>query len=106
MAEEKNFNFRVGDEVAVHFKIKEGNKMKTQVFEGIVIRKRREKEAGGSFTVRKISHGVGVEKTFPLHSPNLEKVRVLKRWKTRRAKLYFLRERKSIRLKKKLNEKR
>ena len=85
-------DFSVGDTVKVYGKIKEGNRERIQVFEGIVI-----KIQGGSsrttFTVRKISNGVGVEKTWPMHSPNVEKVEVVRRGKVRRAKLYYLRDR-------------
>ena len=84
--------FNVGDTVKVYGKIKEGNRERIQVFEGTVI-----KIQGGSnratFTVRKASNGVGVEKTWPLHSPNVEKVEVIRRGKVRRAKLYYLRDR-------------
>ncbi len=84
--------FRVGDTVKVHAKIKEGTHERIQIFEGIVIKKQ-----GGSnratFTVRKISNGVGVEKTWPLHSPNVEKVDVVRYGKVRRAKLFYLRGR-------------
>lgn len=84
--------FNVGDTVRVHAKIKEGNRERIQVFEGTVI-----KRQGGSnretFTVRKISNGVGVEKTWPLHSPNVEKVEVVRQGKVRRAKLFYLRDR-------------
>ena len=84
--------FNVGDTIKVHNKIKEGNKERIQIFEGTVI-----KRQGGSnretFTVRKISNGVGVEKTWPLHSPNVEKIEVVRRGKIRRAKLFYLRER-------------
>jgi large subunit ribosomal protein L19 len=83
---------RVGDTVRVHAKIKEGNRERIQVFEGIVIKKQ-----GGSsretFTVRKNSNGVGVEKTWPVHSPNIEKVEVVRHGKVRRAKLFYLRGR-------------
>jgi len=82
----------VGDTVRVHGKIKEGNKERIQIFEGTVI-----KVQGGSnratFTIRKISNGVGVEKTWPVHSPNVEKVEVVRRGKVRRAKLFYLRDR-------------
>lgn len=85
-------NFRVGDTVRVHGKIKEGNRERIQIFEGTVL-----KIQGGSnrktFTVRKISNGVGVEKTWPIHSPNVEKVEVVRAGKVRRAKLYYLRDR-------------
>lgn len=84
--------FRVGDTVRVYGKIKEGNRERIQVFEGVVL-----KRQGGSnretFTVRKFSNGVGVEKTWPLHSPNVEKVEVVRFGKVRRAKLNYLRDR-------------
>jgi len=84
--------FNVGDTVRVHAKIKEGNRERVQIFEGTVLKKQ-----GGSnratFTVRKNSNGIGVEKTWPLHSPNVERVEVIRRGKVRRAKLYYLRER-------------
>ena len=84
--------FRVGDTVKVYGKIKEGNRERIQVFEGTVLKKQ-----GGSnratFTVRKISNGVGVEKTWPMHSPNVERVEVVRRGKVRRAKLNYLRNR-------------
>ncbi len=84
--------FRVGDTVRVHGKIKEGNRERIQVFEGVVLKK----QGGGNratFTVRKFSNGVGVEKTWPLHSPNVETVEVVRRGKVRRAKLTYLRQR-------------
>ena len=84
--------FGVGDTVKVHIKIKEGNRERIQVFEGFVLKKRN----GGvseTFTVRKISSGVGVEKTFPLHSPKIEKIEVVRRGDVRRAKLNYMRER-------------
>ncbi len=84
--------FRVGDTVKVYGKIKEGNRERVQVFEGIVLKIQN----GGNrttFTGRKSSNGIGVEKTWPLHSPNVEKVEVVRRGKVRRAKLFYLRER-------------
>ena len=85
-------DFRAGDTVKVYGKIKEGNRERIQVFEGTVL-----KIQGGSnratFTVRKVSNGVGVEKTWPMHSPNVEKVEVVRRGKVRRAKLNYLRDR-------------
>ena len=84
--------FRPGDTVRVHHRIKEGDRERVQVFEGVVIKIKR----GGprtTFTVRKISYGVGVEKIFPLHSPVIEKIEVKQRGKVRRSKLYYLRER-------------
>ncbi len=84
--------FSVGDTVRVYGKIKEGNRERVQVFEGVVL-----KRQGGSnretFTVRKTSNGVGVEKTWPLHSPNVEKIEVIRHGKVRRAKLNYLRDR-------------
>ncbi|AUS09258.1 50S ribosomal protein L19 [Laceyella sacchari] len=82
--------FRAGDTLRVHVKVKEGQRERIQIFEGVVIQRR----GGGvseTFTVRKISYGVGVERTFPLHSPRIEKIEVTRRGKVRRAKLYYLR---------------
>ena len=83
--------FGAGDRVRVHFQVVEGNRKRTQVFEGIVI-KRQGSGARETFTVRKQSFGVGVERTFPLHSPKIEKLEVAARGDVRRAKLYYLRE--------------
>ncbi len=83
--------FRAGDTLRVHVRVKEGQRERIQVFEGVVIQRR----GGGiseTFTVRKISYGVGVERTFPLHSPRIEKIEVTRRGKVRRAKLYYLRK--------------
>lgn len=97
MIEEDQMNnnvseFNVGDTVQVHYQIKEGTRERVQVFEGTVIKKQ-----GGSnretFTVRRISSGVGVERTFPLHSPKIEKLVVTRKGSVRRSKLYYLRER-------------
>lgn len=93
----------VGDTVRVHLKVKEGNRERIQVFEGTVIAKKH----GGieeSFTVRRVSYGVGVEKVFPLHSPVIEKIELVRAGKVRRAKLYYLRDRvgKSAKIKEKL----
>ena len=95
-------DFRPGDSVKVHIRIIEGNKERVQIFEGVVVR-RRKGNMGATFTVRKISHGVGVEKTFALHSPRLEKVEIVSRGKVRRSRLYYLRERrgKAARIKEK-----
>ncbi len=84
--------FNVGDTVRVHGKIKEGNRERIQVFEGVVLKKHggRNRE---TFTVRQNSNGLGVEKTWPLHSPNVEKVEVIRRGQVRRAKLNYLRQR-------------
>lgn len=97
-------SFNVGDTIKVHYKIKEGNRERIQVFEGLVI-----KRQGGSnretFTVRKIAYGVGVERTFPVHSPKIEKIEVTRKGKVRRSKLYYLRERtgKAAKVKEKTN---
>lgn len=85
-------NFKIGDQVKVHVKIKEGNRERIQIFEGFVI-KRQNAGSNETFTVRKISYGVGVEKTFLVHSPMVEKVEVVRVGKARRAKLYYLRDR-------------
>ena len=82
--------FRPGDTVKVHARIKEGEKERIQVFKGVVIRKRKG-TTGATFTVRKISYGVGVEKIFPLHSPLIDKVEIVTRGKVRRGRLYYLR---------------
>ena len=84
--------FEVGDNVKVHVRIKEGEKTRIQIFEGLVIAKKHSgtKE---TFTVRKISYGIGVERTFPVHSPKIEKIEVTRRGKVRRAKINYLRTR-------------
>lgn len=87
----KRPRFAAGDRVRVHFQVVEGNRRRTQVFEGIVL-KRQGSGARETFTVRKQSFGVGVERTFPLHSPKIEKLEVAARGDVRRAKLYYLRE--------------
>ncbi len=84
--------FSVGDTVRVSIKVKEGNKERIQVFEGFVL-KRQNGGISESFTVRKISSGVGVEKTFPLHSPRIEKIELVRKGDVRRAKLNYMRER-------------
>ena len=94
--------FRPGDTVEVHVRIVEGDKERIQVFKGVVIRKRGAL-TGASFTVRKVSYGVGVERIFPTHSPNIDKVVVLTRGDVNRSRLYYLRERrgKAARIKEK-----
>ena len=82
--------FKSGDTVKVHVRIKEGNKTRIQIFEGVVV-DRSNGGIGATFTVRKISSGVGVQRTFPVHSPILEKIEVVRYGKVRRAKLYYLR---------------
>lgn len=84
--------FRPGDTIKVHAKVRERGKERIQVFEGVVIRQRRASKRS-TITVRKISFGVGVERIFPLHSPNIDKIEVVRYGKVRRAKLYYLRKR-------------
>jgi large subunit ribosomal protein L19 len=84
--------FQSGDTVKVHVKIREGDKERIQVFEGVVIRRHRGR-MGATFTVRKISYGVGVERIFPVHSPQIDKVELLRRGRVRRSRLYYLRQR-------------
>ena len=84
-------DFRTGDSVRVHWKVKEGEKERVQAFEGIVIRKRKGNNRA-SFTVRKVSFGVGVERIFPLHSPRYEKIEILSRGNVNRNRLFYLRE--------------
>jgi large subunit ribosomal protein L19 len=83
--------FGPGDNVKVHVKIKEGEKERIQVFQGVVISKRKGK-TNATFTVRKVSYGVGVERIFPLHSPAIDKIEVVTRGRVRRAKIYYLRK--------------
>ena len=94
--------FGPGDTVRVHQKVVEGDRERIQVFEGVVIG-RRGSRTNASFTVRKVSYGIGVERIFPLHSPNIEKIEVVRHGKVRRAKLYYLRSRrgKAARIKEK-----
>lgn len=82
--------FRPGDTLRVHVKVREGTRERIQLFEGVVI-KRQGASVNATFTVRKVSYGVGVERTFPLHSPKLERIELVRRGKVRRAKLYYLR---------------
>ena len=84
-------DFRPGDTVRVHARIKEGEKERIQVFQGAVIRKRKG-TLGATFTVRKISYGIGVERIFPLHSPNIDKIEIVTRGKVRRSRLYYIRK--------------
>ena len=101
-ARDKNADFFPGDTVKVNVRVKEGDKERIQTFEGIILR-RRANGTGSTFTVRRISFGVGCERTFPLFSPRIESIEVIRRGAVRRAKLYYLRERsgKSARIKEK-----
>lgn len=84
-------NFRPGDTIKVHIRIIEGNKERVQIFQGVVVKCKRG-TMDASYTVRKISHGVGVEKTFALHNPRIEKIEVVTRGRVRRSRLYYLRK--------------
>lgn len=88
----KDLDIRAGDTVRVYVKIQEKGKTRTQLFEGLVLATKHGKETGATFTVRKISNGVGVERIFPLYSPNIDRIEIIKRSKVRRSKLYFLRD--------------
>ena len=98
-------DFAAGDTVRVGFKVTEGTRSRVQAYEGVVIGRNGGGGIGASFTVRKISFGEGVERVFPLHSPNIESITVVRRGKVRRAKLYYLRDRrgKSARISEKTN---
>ena len=99
------FNVRPGDEIRIYHKIPDPEgKGKTQIFQGIVIARKHGKEIGATITVRRVISGIGVEKIFPIHSPLIEKVEVLKRGKVKRAKLYYLREAKGKKAKLKRKE--
>lgn len=88
----KNLGIRPGDTVRVMQKIVEKGKTRLQAFEGLVLTVKHGREAGGTFTVRKVASGVGVEKTYPLYSPNIDSIEIVKRTKVRRAKLYYIRD--------------
>ncbi len=90
--ERTKLDFQSGDTVRVWQKIKEKDKFRLQAFEGLVLARKHGEQAGGTFTVRKVMDGVGVEKIFPLFSPMIDKIEVIRRAKTRRSKLYFVRE--------------
>ncbi len=96
--------FSIGDTVKVHVKIKEGERERIQTFEGTVI-SRKHSGVSETFTVRRVSYGVGVERVFPLHSPNIDKIEVIRKGKARRAKLYYLRGRvgKAAKVKEQIN---
>ncbi len=84
-------DFGPGDTIKVHVRIKEGDKERIQVFQGVVIRKKRG-NTRATFTVRKVTYGIGVERIFPFHSPSIDKIEIIKRGKVRRGKLYYLRK--------------
>lgn len=88
----KSLNFKAGDTVRVWSKIQEKGKTRLQAFEGLVLSRKHDTEAGATFTVRKVASGVGVKRIFPLYSPNIGKIEILKKSKTRRNKLYYIRD--------------
>jgi len=92
MAERKELGIKAGDTVRVHQKIQDKGKTRIQIFEGLVLARKHGSEPGATFTVRKVASGVGVEKIYPLYSPMIDKLEIVKRSKVRRAKLYFIRE--------------
>jgi len=92
MEDRKNLGLRAGDTVKVHLKIEDKGKTRTQVFEGIVLARKHGSEPGATFTVRKVVDGIGVEKIFPLYSPNIDKIEIVRRSTVRRAKIYYIRE--------------
>lgn len=102
LSERKNLDFKSGDTVRVWSKIIEKGKTRLQAFEGLVLCRKHGKEAGATFTVRKVSMGVGVEKIFPLFSPNIGKIEILKKAKTGRSKLYSIRTKAVKEVKKRL----
>jgi large subunit ribosomal protein L19 len=84
-------DFKAGDTIRVHARITEGEKERIQIFQGVVLRKRKGR-TGATFTVRKVSYGIGVERIFPLHSPNIDKVEIVSRGRVKRGRLYYLRK--------------
>jgi large subunit ribosomal protein L19 len=92
MEERKTLGIKAGDTVKVHQKIQDKGKTRIQIFEGLVLARKHGNEAGATFTVRKVASGVGVEKIYPLYSPLIDKIEIVKRAKVRRAKLYYIRE--------------
>ena len=92
-ARSKHPDFKPGDTVNVHIKIREGNKERIQQFQGTVLQRKHPNTNGETFTVRKVSNGIGIERIFPLISPNIEKIEILRKGKVRRARLFYLRGR-------------
>jgi len=102
--ERQKLDLRSGDTVKIWQKIKEGNKTRSQIFEGLVLARKHGKEAGGTFTVRKVVEGIGVERIFPLYSPVIEKIQIVRRAKTRRAKLYHIRDKAAKEIRKEMSQ--
>ena len=103
LIEKKQYpNFKAGDEITVYYKVKEGKKERTQFFKGVVLQRKGEKNTE-TFTIRKVSNGIGVERVFPTNSPVIEKINIEKEGKVRRARIFYMRERfgKSARIKQK-----
>ena len=100
----RQLDFRAGDSVRVWQKVKEGDKTRLQAFEGLVIARKHGREPGATFTVRKVSDGIGVERVFPFYSPNIEKIEIVKTGKVRRAKLYYVREKAAKEIRKKIKQ--
>jgi large subunit ribosomal protein L19 len=100
--ERKNLDFKAGDTVTVWSKILEKGKIRLQAFEGLVLSRKHGAESGATFTVRKVSSGVGVERIFLLYSPNIDKIEIIKKSKTRRSKLYYIRDKAVKEVKKRL----
>lgn len=98
----KELDFKAGDTVRVQVKIQEKGKTRLQAFEGLVLARKHGREMGATFTVRKVASGVGVEKIFPLYSPNIDKIEIIKKSKTRRNKLYYIRDKAVKEVKKRL----
>ena len=99
-----DLGLKVGDTVRVHQKVVENNKTRIQIFEGLVIARKHGNESGGTFTVRRVTGGFGVEKIFPIYSPMIDKIEIAKRSKTRRAKLYYLRDKVARQIRQKLRK--
>jgi large subunit ribosomal protein L19 len=100
--ERKKIGLKAGDTVRVHQKITEGDKSRIQIFEGMIIGRKHGNEAGGTFTVRKVIDGVGVERIFPFYSPNIDKIEVVRSSKVRRAKLYNIRDKAAKEIRRKM----
>lgn len=101
-ASRKNLDFKAGDTVRVWSKIQEKGKTRLQAFEGLVLSRKHGTESGATFTIRKVASGVGVERIFPLFSPNVDKIEILRKSKTRRSKLYYIRTKAVKEVKKRL----
>lgn len=100
--ERKNLDFKAGDTVCVWSKILEKGKIRLQAFEGLVLSRKHGTESGATFTIRKVASGVGVERIFPLYSPNIDKIEIIRKSKTRRSKLYYIRTKAVKEVKKRL----